>query len=322
MSRLRLVGQVKVPVARHGTRGHELVQMDCFDWLRDRAASSIHAIVTDPPFGLIEYDDEQLRKRELGKGGVWRIPPQLDGVQRKPLPRFTVLRQQELENLESFFERWGREVTRVLVPGGHVLIAGNPLLSPCVANALLSVGLERRGEIIRLVRTLRGGDRPKLAEREYPGVSVMARSCYEPWGIFRKPLGERTVADNLRKWGTGGLRRTPDGRPFPDVLKSETPPATEEAIAPHPSLKPQRFMRQVVWASLPLGEGLVVDPFMGSGSTIAAAVAVGYRAIGVEKQHEFFEMAKKAVPRLAVLDVHWEPFDAFNGNNGRNQPRA
>ncbi len=313
MSRLRLVGQVKVPLAQRGTKSHDLVRMDCFDWLTARASSSIHAIVTDPPFGLIEYNDEQLRKRELGKGGVWRIPPELDGVQRKPLPRFTVLRQHELENLETFFARFGGEAMTVLVPGGHLLIASNPLLSHCVANALLRVGFERRGEIIRLVRTLRGGDRPKLAERDYPGVSVMARSCHEPWGIFRKPISERTVAENLRKWGTGGLRRTPDGRPFPDVLKSETPPDAEEAIAPHPSLKPQRFMRQVVWASLPLGEGIVLDPFMGSGSTIAAAVAVGYTAIGVERQHEFFEMAKIAVPRLAVIDVRWESFDSFNG---------
>lgn len=181
----------------------------------------------------------------------------------------------------------------------------------------MAAGFERRGEIIRLVRTLRGGDRPKLAEQEYAGVSVMARSCYEPWGVFRKPLRERTVAENLRKWRTGGLRRTPDGRPFPDVLRSETPPANEEAIAPHPSLKPQRFMRQIVWAALPLGEGVVLDPFMGSGSTVSAAVAVGYRAIGIEKQHDFFEMARCAVPKLAVLDVDWESFEAYNGSNGR-----
>lgn len=317
MPRLHLVGGTRVPVARHGVKGYDLVRADCFEWLRDQRGSSVHAVVTDPPFGLIEYQDEQLRKRELGRGGVWRIPPELDGVQRKPLPRFTVLKPQELDDLVSFFRTWGHETVRVLVPGGHLIIAGNPLLSPYVATALISAGLERRGEVIRLVRTLRGGDRPKLAEQEYPGVSVMARSCYEPWGIFRKPISERTVSENLRKWGVGGLRRTPDSRPFPDVLRSETPPASEEAVAPHPSLKPQRFMRQVVWGSLPLGEGVVLDPFMGSGSTVAAAVAVGYRAIGIEKQQDFYEVAKRAVPKLAVLNVDWESFDSSNVHNGK-----
>lgn len=317
MTRFNLAGQTKVSPARRVADVYELHLTDCFDWLRCQREASIHAVVTDPPFGLVEYEDDQLRKRETGKGGIWRIPPELDGVQRKPLPRFTVLKQRDLENLVRFFSEWGRLLSRVLVPGGHLLIAGNPLLSPYVANSLISSGLERRGEIIRLVRTLRGGDRPKLAEQEYPGVSVMPRSCYEPWGVFRKPIGERTVAQNLRKWGAGGLRRTPDGRPFPDVIKSETPPSNEEAIAPHPSLKPQRFMRQLVWASLPLGHGVVMDPFMGSGSTIAAAVAVGYQAVGLEKQQDFYEMARRAIPRLALLEVEWEPFEALNGVTGR-----
>lgn len=317
MTRLNLAGQTKVSPARRVADVYELHLTDCFDWLRCQREASIHAVVTDPPFGLVEYEDDQLRKRETGKGGIWRIPPELDGVQRKPLPRFTVLKQRDLENLVRFFSEWGRLLSRVLVPGGHLLIAGNPLLSPYVANSLISSGLERRGEIIRLVRTLRGGDRPKLAEQEYPGVSVMPRSCYEPWGVFRKPIGERTVAQNLRRWGAGGLRRTPDGRPFPDVIKSETPPSNEEAIAPHPSLKPQRFMRQLVWASLPLGHGVVMDPFMGSGSTIAAAVAVGYQAVGLEKQQDFYEMARRAIPRLALLEVEWEPFEALNGVTGR-----
>lgn len=306
-----------MPIAGRGRALYDLLHEDCFVWMRSQKEGAVEAIVTDPPFGLVEYSDDQLTKLQAGRGGIWRIPPELDGVQRKPLPRFTVLKPHEVGALVAFFESWGREALRILAPGGHAIIAGNPLLSPLVASALMAAGFERRGEIIRLVRTLRGGDRPKLAEQEYAGVSVMARSCYEPWGVFRKPLRERTVAENLRRWKTGGLRRTPDGRPFPDVLKSETPPANEETIAPHPSLKPQRFMRQIVWAALPLGEGVVLDPFMGSGSTVSAAAAIGYRAVGIEKQRDFFEMARRAVPKLAVLDVDWESFESYNGGNGR-----
>jgi site-specific DNA-methyltransferase (adenine-specific) len=60
-------------------------------------------------------------------------------------------------------------------------------------------------------------------------------------------------------------------------------------------------MRQIVRASLPLGEGVILDPFMGGGSTIAAAAAVGYQSIGIESDPEFFAMAKAAVPRLAAF---------------------
>jgi site-specific DNA-methyltransferase (adenine-specific) len=111
------------------------------------------------------------------------------------------------------------------------------------------------------------------------------------------------VADNLRRWKTGALRRPSKDAPFVDLVESGRTPRREREIAPHPSLKPQRFTRQLVWAALPLGEGIVLDPFMGSGSTIAAAVALGYRAIGVEIDHGYFRMAQAAIPRLAALTI-------------------
>ena len=55
--------------------------------------------------------------------------------------------------------------------------------------------------------TMRGGDRPKGAHDEFSGVSVMPRSMWEPWLVFRKPL-EGRVQDNLRKWRTGGIQAT------------------------------------------------------------------------------------------------------------------
>ena len=88
-----------------------------------------------------------------------------------------------------------------------------------VYGALLEAGFEKRGEIIRLVQTLRGGDRPKNAHNEYPDVTVMPRSAWEPWGLFRKPC-EGRVPDNLKKWKTGGLRRLSDAQPFADVIQS------------------------------------------------------------------------------------------------------
>lgn len=124
---------------------------------------------------------------------------------------------------------------------------------------MASAGFERRGEVVRLVQTLRGGDRPKNAEAEFSDVSVMPRSAWEPWGLFRKPC-EGTVAQNLRRYGTGGLRRESALRPFTDVVRSLPTRAEERAIAPHPCLKPQAFMRRIVHAALPLGRGVILDP--------------------------------------------------------------
>jgi site-specific DNA-methyltransferase (adenine-specific) len=59
-------------------------------------------------------------------------------------------------------------------------------------------------------------------------------------------------------------------------------------------------------AVLPMGEGIVLDPFAGSGSTLAAAESIGYESIGVEKDPEYFRLARTAIPRLAKLIVHRE----------------
>ena len=127
----------------------------------------------------------------------------------------------------------------------------------------------------------------------------MPRSMWEPWLVFRKPL-EGRVQDNLRQWWTGGFRRPSAKRPFGDVIRSAPTRKDERGLAPHPTLKPQDFLRQVVRGVLPLAKGIVLDPFCGAGSTLAAASAVDYESIGIEKDREYFEVAGRAVPRLAA----------------------
>lgn len=297
--RIREIGE---PIRFHLSDRVTLVHDDAVHWLSELPPSSIHAVVTDPPYGLIEYDEKNLVKKQAGKGGVWRIPPSFDGAKRAPLPRFTVLSAEEVERLHSFFGAIAYCALRALTPGGHVIIASNPLLSSMCFYAFQKAGFEKRGEFIRQVQTLRGGDRPKGAEKEFPDITVMPRSCWEPWGIFRKPF-EGTVASNLRKWGTGGLRRLSPDEPLKDLIPCSPTRGCEREVAPHPSLKPQRFMRQIVRASLPLGIGVVYDPFAGGGSTLAAAESLGYHAIGTDRSMEYVDLARKGFVELAKLDI-------------------
>lgn len=288
------------PQSKHGKA--TLVQADCFDWLRAQPTHSISAVVTDPPYGLVEFTEKEQTKLRNGNGGVWRIPPSYDGHRRAPLPRFTVLTDDDRAAMRLFFLDFGRLLHRVAMPGANIVIASNPLLAHVVASAMSEAGLEMRGYITRLVMTMRGGDRPKNAHEEFADVSVMPRSMHEPWVVLRVPLQGR-VQDNLRKWKTGGFRRPSADKPFGDVIRSHPTPAAEKRIAPHPSLKPQAFLRQIVRAVLPLGEGVVLDPFAGSASTLAAANAVGYSSIGVERDAAYVDLAKRSIPRLEKVSV-------------------
>jgi len=113
---------------------------DCLEWIEAQPPNSVHAIVTDPPYGLKEYTAEEKGKLRNGHGGVWRIPPSFDGCTRSPVPRFTVLTDADRGRLRHFFSAFGKRAFRILVPGGHLLIAGNPLLSHLVYIPLMEAG--------------------------------------------------------------------------------------------------------------------------------------------------------------------------------------
>ncbi|KWT72393.1 Adenine-specific methyltransferase [Hyphomicrobium sulfonivorans] len=62
----------------------------------------------------------------------------------------------------------------------------------------------------------------------------------------------------------------------------------------HPTVKPHELMRYLCRLVTPPG-GLIVDPFMGSGSTGVAAIAEGFRFVGIEQDEAYFEIALKRI---------------------------
>lgn len=279
----------------------EVHHANAFDWLADQPEHSFEAVLTDPPFGIVEFLPGELAKMRSGKGGVWRLPPTIGGSTRAPLPRFTTLTPKDLAHVRAYFFELGQALHRVLVPGAHVFLAGTPMLQHLVQAGMAEAGFEVRGAVMRVYRGFRGGDRPKLAEQEFPDVCVTPRGNYEPWMLFRKPISERTVADNLRKWGTGALRRISTDQPLPDVIPSGKTPVVEESVSSHPTMKPQHLLRILGRSLLPLGTGRVLEPFAGSGSSLAACMSVGYDSVGIELDQEYFSALNTNIQSLAAL---------------------
>jgi site-specific DNA-methyltransferase (adenine-specific) len=76
-------------------------------------------------------------------------------------------------------------------------------------------------------------------------------------------------------------------------------------------------LRELVWSILPLGEGLICDPFMGSGSTVAAAKALGYRSIGVEKYESYYQLASGVIEPLSRIPLERDQIGfGFNSGSG------
>ncbi len=102
---------------------YALHRADAFEWPSHAEANSIHAVVTDPPFGVVEYSRRQLAKRRNGNGGIWRLPPSFDNVVRQPVPRFTALSDADRAAIRTFFADFADLLREVLVPGAHVFVA-------------------------------------------------------------------------------------------------------------------------------------------------------------------------------------------------------
>ena len=279
----------------------KLYHQNCFNWLKEQPPHSIEGVCTDPPFGVLEFLPHEVAKMRAGRGGVWRVPPTIGGSQRAPLPRFTTLKDDELIRVYCYFKEFGERLLPVLTPGAHVFLAGTPMLQHLVQRGMAEAGFEVRGAVLRLYRGFRGGDRPKLAEQEFADTCVTPRGTYEPWMLFRKPIEERTVAMNLRKWGTGALRRIQTDQPLPDTLLIGKTPKKEASISTHPTVKPQQLLRILSRSLLPLGTGKILDPFCGSGSTIAACKAIGYESIGVEIDDIYFSQLETNINQLSKL---------------------
>ena len=224
---------------------HQLAHTDCFEWLRNCPANSFHAVCTDPPYGILEFTEKELAKMRAGRGGVWRLPPKVGGSHRDPLPRFTILTEEQKRHLRDYFRDWAKLLMPILVPGGHVCVAGHPILQYHVQGAMADAGFEVRPAIMRLYYSFRGGDRPKNAEEEFPEVCVSPKGAYEPWMLFRKPIDTKTVAENLRRWKTGALRRLSVDKPLPDAIPS--------GRTPKPAPKVARLARRAA-VSLPCGK--------------------------------------------------------------------
>ena len=136
-----------------------LIHADAFEWLASLPENSLNALVLDPPYGVKEYELDQIEKMMNGGAGIWRLPLSFDGSQRAPLPRFTALDERERDKLQRFFRKLASVALTALKPGAHVFMASNSFLLQLVFGAMVEGGLEFRTEIIRLVQTLRGGDR-------------------------------------------------------------------------------------------------------------------------------------------------------------------
>jgi site-specific DNA-methyltransferase (adenine-specific) len=147
------------------------------DALKDIESNSVDSIVTDPPAGIAFMGKEW----DKDKGG----------------------KQHWIEWMTNV----AKECIRAMKPGGHALVWAIPRTSHWTGDAWENAGWEMRDKIYHCFGSgfPKNMDIHKKDNRCPEGLGTALKPAVEEWWLLRKPIAEKTIAENVLKHGTAGL---------------------------------------------------------------------------------------------------------------------
>jgi len=270
-----------------------------------RRGAQVHSIVTDPPYGLVSI------VKRFGKEGS--APAKSNGATG-------VFSRTSRDFLGQVWDGAGieRDPTfwrlcyDLLPPGGHVLAFGSPKTVHRTTCALEDAGFEIRESVIWVY--VSGMAHSHEQKGEWVGWETGLKGAHEVIIVARKPL-QGSVQQNLDRHRVGAYNvaacPAPGGRWPANVMVEEqaqdllsgklryffSPKASRADRGPgnpHPTVKPTDLMAYLCRLVTPPG-GIVLDPFMGSGSTGKAAVQEGFHFIGIDASPTYTAVARSRI---------------------------
>ena len=151
------------------------------------------------------------------------------------------------------------------------------------------------------------------------GMGGLYRSQHEPCFVFKH--GKAPHINNV-ELGKHGRHRTNvwDHRGLSSFGKGR-----DEALAQHPTIKPVNLLAEAIKDCTKRGE-IVLDPFMGSGSTILAAETTGRIAYGIELEPRYVYVAivcwQNMTGKQAVLESTGQTFDELRADQLAGRERS
>jgi site-specific DNA-methyltransferase (adenine-specific) len=197
---------------------------DCIEVMRTLPDNSVDSVITDPPYGIgfmnKEWDSPQKHKELIEretKRAEQRFEegksPAKGGFSKGVQPGLKIGGAKEGKWFQEWCELWAAECYRVLKPGGYILSFSAPRTYHRMATAFEDVGFEIRDQIMWLF----GSGFPKshnigkaidklgIENNEWKSWGSALKPAHEPICMARKPLSEKSIAENVLKHGTGGI---------------------------------------------------------------------------------------------------------------------
>jgi site-specific DNA-methyltransferase (adenine-specific) len=188
---------------------NKIYNEDCRETMKRMPDNFVDSIVTDPPYGISfmgkEWDSFDIKYQEKKAKQESKRKPRTDGRSVTGFQSSVYAGLYDLTPKGMMrFQRWYCEIMteayRILKPGGYVLSFGSPRTYHRMACAIEDAGFEIRDSIMWIF----GSGFPKSMNLGN-GFGTALKPAHEPICVARKPIAEKTVAQNVLKYGTGGI---------------------------------------------------------------------------------------------------------------------
>ena len=264
-----------------------ILQGDCLAQLRTLPDNSVDVVFADPPYNLQLKGD--LHRPDASK--VDAVDDEWDKFDN-------------FAAYDAFTRAWLGEAQRVLKPTGTLWVIGSYHNIFRVGTALQDLGYWILNDII----WRKANPMPNFRGRRFTNAHetmVWASKNQDSKYTFNyeamKALNDdlQMRSDWLLPICNGGER-----------LKND------DGKKAHPTQKPEALLHRVVLASSRVGD-VILDPFFGSGTTGAVAKQLGRDFIGIERDPDYIELAKKRIAKTRRIDET----DLLETPSKREQPR-
>lgn len=295
---------------------NKIYNEDCIEGMKKIPNDFIASCITDPPYnyefiGHKWNSDETKRRIDKSKETssstlVKNIPygsGLAGGVRNK---RWYDKNRQNIIEYSKWVEEWGKELYRIMKPGGLVFVFNSTRTIAHVQVALENVGFYARDIIVwrRNSGIPKGLNVAKKLEKmgnedwkKWEGWHSCLRNEWEAICVVQKPLINNYI-ETLEKYNVGLFKaKTSEG--FKSNIIEDVKRDKKDDFNTHPTVKPEDLIKQLVELSVPdYDDNIVLDPFIGSGTTAVVCKKMGIKYIGFELEEEYFNIATERLKNI------------------------
>jgi site-specific DNA-methyltransferase (adenine-specific) len=243
---------------------------DTFEILATLPDESVDCVWTDPPY-LLSND------------GVTCVAGKMVKVNKGEWDRS---RGVDLDH--EFNRTWLAQCHRVLKPGGAIWVSGT-------LHVYLSVGMAMQQLDFRILNDI-------VWEKPAPPPNLGCRCFTHSSEILLWATKAKKGSKARHTFNYEVMKAENGGKQMKNIWRFSTPSAEEKQFGKHPTQKPTALIARCLRATTNPGE-LVLDPFAGSGSTGVAALQLGRRFIGCERENDYAALAGKRLRQVGSGEI-------------------